>query len=201
MKEKSPALDIFALRDSVINEYKRFATSFTTIHAPDIKAQVEAIYAKDRYWPEPLIQINPSYKRSTGIRGLVDGGALDPVCADIFQVKGAPLNCTSIKNRRSRLLRPERATSSQPGRAQASGCLLHSDRPTRPRRKAKGRSSQNTRHHHLPDECAGKPQLEELGGPVPATSLVPRPSRSRAIRGRKAQMNGSGLRTTLLTFS
>lgn len=91
MKEKSPALDIFALRDSVIDEYKRFATSFTTIHAPDIKAQVEAIYAKDRYWPEPLIQINPSYKRSTGIRSLVDGGALDPVCADIFQVKGTPL--------------------------------------------------------------------------------------------------------------
>ena len=34
-----PALDIFALRDSVIAEYKHFATSFTTIHAPDIKAQ------------------------------------------------------------------------------------------------------------------------------------------------------------------
>lgn len=86
-----PALDIFALRDSVIDEYKRFATSFTTIHAPDIRSQVEAIYAEDRYWPEPLIQINPSYKRSTDVRSLVDGGVLDPVCADIFQVKGTPL--------------------------------------------------------------------------------------------------------------
>ena len=88
----SPALDIFALRDSVIDEYKHFATSFTTIHAPDIKAQVEAIYAEERYWPEPLIQINPSYKRTTDIQSLVAQGALDPACADIFQTKGAPLS-------------------------------------------------------------------------------------------------------------
>ena len=84
--------DIFALRDSVVAEYKRFATSFTTIHAPDIKAQVEAIYAKDLYWPEPLIQINPSYKRSTDIRNLVAQGALNSGCADIFQSKGASLS-------------------------------------------------------------------------------------------------------------
>ena len=45
----TPTLDIFALRDSVVDEYERFATSFTTIHAADIKAQVEAIYAEGRY--------------------------------------------------------------------------------------------------------------------------------------------------------
>jgi ATP-dependent helicase YprA (DUF1998 family) len=87
----SQTLDIFSLRDSVVDEYKRFATSFTTIHAPDIKAQVEAIYAEQRYWPEPLIQINPSYKRSTDVAALVDAGVLDPVCAALFQANGAPL--------------------------------------------------------------------------------------------------------------
>lgn len=87
-----PVLDVFALRDSVLAEYKHFATSFTTIHAPDIKAQVEAIYAEERYWPEPLIQINPSYKRSTDIGSLVAQGALDPGCADIFQTNGTPLS-------------------------------------------------------------------------------------------------------------
>jgi superfamily II DNA/RNA helicase len=87
-----PVLDIFALRDTVIAEYKRFATSFTTIHAPDIKAQVEAIYAQERYWPEPLIQINPSYKSSTDISSLVAQGVLDPICAEIFQNKGIPLS-------------------------------------------------------------------------------------------------------------
>ena len=46
-------LDVFSLRDFVVADYKRFATSFTTIHADDIRQQVEAIYAQQRYWPEP----------------------------------------------------------------------------------------------------------------------------------------------------
>ena len=88
----APALDVFALRDSVVDEYKRFATSFTTIHAPDIREQVEDIYARNRYWPEPLIQINPSYKRSTDVGSLVAGGVLDSGCADIFRANGEPLS-------------------------------------------------------------------------------------------------------------
>ena len=88
----APVLDVFALRDSVVDEYKRFATSFTTIHAPDIREQVAAIYAEDRYWPEPLIQINPSYRRSTDVGALVGNGVLHPGCADIFRAGGQPLS-------------------------------------------------------------------------------------------------------------
>jgi len=84
-------LDIFALRDSVVDEYKRFATSFTTIRAPDIREQVEAIHAGNRYWPEPLIQINPSYRRTTDVASLVAEGVIQPGCADIFRAKGKPL--------------------------------------------------------------------------------------------------------------
>ena len=46
-----PTLDVLALRKSVVDEYKRFATSFTTIHAADIREQVAAIYAEDRTGP------------------------------------------------------------------------------------------------------------------------------------------------------
>src|SRR6185369_7684550 len=90
--EGAPALDVFSLRDSVVEEYKRFATSFTTIYAQDIRAQIEAIYAEQRYWPEPLIQINPSYKRSIDVGALVKSGVLDPGCAEIFQSAGRPLS-------------------------------------------------------------------------------------------------------------
>ena len=86
----SRALEIFALRDYVIDQYKRFATSFTTIHAPDIRSQVEAIYAEQLWWPEPLIQINPSYKRTTDIGSLTNSGDLHPLCRGIFQTKGTP---------------------------------------------------------------------------------------------------------------
>jgi hypothetical protein len=60
------SMDVFSLRDTVVGEYQKFATSFTTIHAEDIRQQVEAIYAEGRFWPEPLIQINPSYKKAHG---------------------------------------------------------------------------------------------------------------------------------------
>ena len=95
-KSASPAslsaLDVFALRDSVVDEYRRFATSFTTIHAPDIRRQVEAIYAEGRYWPEPLIQINPSYKSSTDVAAMVAAGVLHPGAADIFRADGEALS-------------------------------------------------------------------------------------------------------------
>ena len=86
------ALDVFSLRDSVVGEYKRFVTSFTSIHAKDISEQITAIYAQERYWPEPLIQINPAYKRTTDVSALVAAGVLDPGCAEIFKIDGRPLS-------------------------------------------------------------------------------------------------------------
>ena len=83
MQHKS--LDVFSLRDTVVGEYKKFATSFTTIFAEDIRSQVDAIYAQDRYWPEPLIQINPSYKRTVSVEDLVHDGVLHPKAAEIFR--------------------------------------------------------------------------------------------------------------------
>jgi hypothetical protein len=86
------SMDVFSLRDSVVNEYRKFATSFTTIHADDIRSQVEAIYAKGRFWPDPLIQINPSYKAGKNLESLIAGGGLDARTADIFRSGGAPLS-------------------------------------------------------------------------------------------------------------
>ena len=80
MNRKS--MDVFSLRDSVVGEYEKFARSFTTIHAADIRAQVEQIYADGRFWPDPLIQINPSYRRGKGIEERIASGALDPRTAD-----------------------------------------------------------------------------------------------------------------------
>jgi superfamily II DNA/RNA helicase len=83
------SMDVFSLRDTVVGEYERFATSFTRIHAPDIRAQVDAIYARARYWPEPLLQINPSYEAGRSVEQLVADGALHPACADIFRAPPA----------------------------------------------------------------------------------------------------------------
>ena len=85
------SMDVFSLRDSVVGEYRKFATSFTTIHAADIRRQVEAIYVEGRFWPEPLIQINPSYRPGATFASLTAGGALHPRIPEIFQFQGVPL--------------------------------------------------------------------------------------------------------------
>lgn len=85
------ALDIFALRENVIDDYRRFATSFTTIQAADIRSQVEAIYAGGRFWPEPLIQLNPRFEDGKDISTLVKEGVLTPGCERIFCRDGQPL--------------------------------------------------------------------------------------------------------------
>ena len=60
--------DVFALRDAVIHEHRQLATSFTRILAADIRERVDAIYAANTSWPEPLIQINPEDRRGASVR-------------------------------------------------------------------------------------------------------------------------------------
>ena len=87
----APALDMFALRDSVVDKYKQFATSFTTIHAPTTSAsKLRPSTPSSATGPEPLIQINPGYKRSTDVGALAANGVVDPGCADIFRANGEP---------------------------------------------------------------------------------------------------------------
>lgn len=78
--------DIFSYRDEVIKEYKSFSRSFTNISAPDIKSVVDKEYEEGRYWPDPLIQINPNYKTEKNINELCDDGTLENECRQIFQV-------------------------------------------------------------------------------------------------------------------
>lgn len=81
----TPSMDVFSLRDEVVREYEQFATSFTTIRAQDIATQVRAIYDSKRYWPEPLIQINPNYLKSKTVAEFVASGQLAPECEQIFK--------------------------------------------------------------------------------------------------------------------
>jgi hypothetical protein len=53
--------DIFDLRDNLIDDFSTFSRSFTKVAAPDIKNKLDEEYNNGRYWPEPLVQINPHY--------------------------------------------------------------------------------------------------------------------------------------------
>ncbi|MDE2659005.1 MAG: DEAD/DEAH box helicase, partial [Acidobacteriota bacterium] len=80
-------MDVFAFRDELVAEYSRFSRSFTRIRAADISRAVDGAYAAGRFWPAPLIQLNPSFEPGGWIDELVSGGTLHRECANIFQLK------------------------------------------------------------------------------------------------------------------
>ena len=84
-------MNVFDLDQSIIGDYERFARSFTQIRAEDIRTQVDALYATGRFWPEPLISINPHYERDASVETLVEEGFLHPDTAKIFRVGGSPI--------------------------------------------------------------------------------------------------------------
>ena len=77
--------NVFSFSNELIDEYQAFSRGFTRIAAEDILQEVERQYAAGRYWPEPLIQINPNYKRKGSVQELAQAGELHPGCAEIFQ--------------------------------------------------------------------------------------------------------------------
>lgn len=85
-------MNVFDLDRALIRDYEHFARSFTQIRAPDIRSQVESIYASDRFWPEPLISINPRFERGASINKLADAGTLHEATARVFSADGKPLS-------------------------------------------------------------------------------------------------------------
>ena len=80
-------MDVFAFREELIAEYARFSRSFTRIRAEDIAGEVDAAYDAGRFWPAPLIQLNPNFEPGGYVDELVADDTLDPECAKIFRLK------------------------------------------------------------------------------------------------------------------
>ena len=78
-------MDVFAFREELISEYERFSRSFTNIRAADIDQAVDEAYAGGRFWPVPLIQLNPNFVPGGSVDELVSHGTLDPECGKIFR--------------------------------------------------------------------------------------------------------------------
>ena len=78
-------MNVFELDRAMIEEYAAFSRSFTKIRAADIREQIDSTYATRKYWPEPIVQINPHYKRDGSVADLVRDGVLHRSCDVIFR--------------------------------------------------------------------------------------------------------------------
>ena len=84
-------MNVFDLDRRLVDDYARFARSFTRIRAPDIRAQVDELYEQGRFWPEPLISLNPHFERDATVAELAAQGVLHARTADIFRADGSPI--------------------------------------------------------------------------------------------------------------
>ena len=82
--EEKKALDIFKLRDEVIGDYRNYIESFLEIKDPKIQQFIKQELDNGHLWRDPLIQINPAYKKSADIDTLVKEDILDSQCKQYF---------------------------------------------------------------------------------------------------------------------
>ena len=66
-------MDVFDLRNRLVNDYASYTRSFIKISDPRIDEKVKSELNAGAFWPEPLLQLNPTFK---------PGGTIDDLVAD-----------------------------------------------------------------------------------------------------------------------
>jgi ATP-dependent helicase YprA (DUF1998 family) len=83
-------MNVFDLRDSFIKDYKNYISSFIRIRDQKIKEYVNQNIDQGLLWPDPLIQLNPTFEPGKWVDDLVNEGILYKECKRIFRRKQAP---------------------------------------------------------------------------------------------------------------
>ena len=153
-------MDVFDLRRKLVNSYAEYIRSFIQIRDARIDAKVKEELNSGLLWPEPLIQLNPSFEPGRTVDQLVDEGILHDTCREIFRIKktdcrqfwpATPTASTPGGSRprcpRRRQLRPDDRDriGKEPG--------VH--RPDRRPRLAKRLKGRDIGDRRLSDECPG----------------------------------------------
>lgn len=80
-------MDIFGIRDRVIDEYRSFVQGFLNVRDPLIRERVEHELHGDLLWPEPWLALNPAFAPGGTTDDLVSEGLLHPTTGLVFRRK------------------------------------------------------------------------------------------------------------------
>jgi ATP-dependent helicase YprA (DUF1998 family) len=80
-------MDVFHLRQHLIDDYSRYIGSFIQIRSPRISKLVRDSIQEGLLWPEPLIQLNPAFEPGEWIDELVKQEVLHQECSRVFRIK------------------------------------------------------------------------------------------------------------------
>lgn len=79
-------MDVFDLRSRLVADYQSYTRSFIKIRDPRILAFVDNALNAGAFWPEPLLQLNPTFLPGGTIDDLIEKGVLHSECARIFRI-------------------------------------------------------------------------------------------------------------------
>ncbi len=80
-------MDVFELHRRLISDYGAYTRSFIRISDEKIRARVLDEIERGLLWPDPLLQLNPSFEPGATIDALVSEGLLHEDCQRIFRIK------------------------------------------------------------------------------------------------------------------
>jgi ATP-dependent helicase YprA (DUF1998 family) len=83
------SMDVFDVRDKLIEDYRSFTSAFIDPRDERIKQLITERLDSGQQWPDPWISLNPNFESGGTVSELVDQGILHPECKMIFRVKHA----------------------------------------------------------------------------------------------------------------
>ena len=89
-------MNVFELRDRLVSDYEQYVRSFMRIRETRVQDRVNDELGQGLLWPDPLIQLNPSFESGESVEQLVGSGILHDECRRVFlkgksQGDGKPL--------------------------------------------------------------------------------------------------------------
>src|SRR5437667_7376224 len=80
------SMDVFDLRNRLVADYQSYTRSFIKIRDARVAEHVDRALGAGAFWPEPLLQLNPTFLPGGTIDDLVEQGILHRECARIFRI-------------------------------------------------------------------------------------------------------------------
>jgi ATP-dependent helicase YprA (DUF1998 family) len=79
-------MNVFDLRDRLVGDYASYTRSFIKIADALIASRVDSELNAGAFWPQPLLQLNPTFLPGGTIDHLANQGTLHRECANISRI-------------------------------------------------------------------------------------------------------------------
>lgn len=78
-------MNVFNFRNRIIEDYSGYVSSFISIAQSRLREFVDRCFKSGSLWPDPLIQLNPTFKPGKTVDELVKEDVLEHGCSQVFR--------------------------------------------------------------------------------------------------------------------